>query len=136
MGVCKKCIATLLKNLVEKSESQSTGSIFFIQGMCFAIIPFSSQYYTFDLHSRVNIDQASENDSSILLKFLIIQDVLNFITTIYLANSELQHVYENPFFSTDRNINKKENFKEIQTGIQGIFFLIKILRVRKLKSRK
>ena len=98
MGVCKKCIATLLKNLVENSESQSTGSIFFIQGMCFAIIPFSSQYYTFHLHSRVNIDQASENDSSILLKFLIIEHVLNFITTIYLTNSELQHVYEDPFF--------------------------------------
>ena len=34
--------ATLLENLVQNPESQSTGSIFFIQGMCFAIIPFSS----------------------------------------------------------------------------------------------
>ena len=34
--------ASLLENLVQNPESQSTGSIFFIQGMCFAIIPFSS----------------------------------------------------------------------------------------------
>ena len=89
--------ATLLENLVQNPESQSTGSIFFIQGMCFAIIPFSSHYYIFDSHSRDNIGQASENGSSVLLKFLTIENVLNFITTTYLVNSELQHVYDNQF---------------------------------------
>ena len=90
IGVCK-----LIKNLV--NQSQSTGSIFFIQGMCFAIIPFSSHYYIFDSHSRDNIGQASENGSSVLLKFLIIEHILNFITTTYLENSQLQRVYENQF---------------------------------------
>ena len=32
--------ATLLENLVKNPESQPKGSIFFIQGMCFARIPF------------------------------------------------------------------------------------------------
>ena len=75
----------------------STGSIFFIQGMCFAIIPLSSHSYTFDSHSRDNIGQVSENGLSVLLKFLTIEHVLNFIPTTYLVNSELQHVYENQF---------------------------------------
>ena len=47
--------ATLLKKLVQNPESQSTRSIFFIQGTCFAIIPFSSRYYIFDSYSRDNI---------------------------------------------------------------------------------
>ena len=53
--------ATFLENLVQNPESQSTGSIFFIQGMRFAIIPLSSHYYIFDWHSRDNIGQASGN---------------------------------------------------------------------------
>ena len=68
--------------------------IFFIQLMYFAIIPFIYHYYIFDLHSRDNTGQVSENGSSVLLKFLTI-DALNFITTTYLVNSELQHIYEN-----------------------------------------
>ena len=79
--------ATLLENLDQNPESQSTESIVFIQRMCFAIIPFSSHNYIFDSHSRDNIGQASENYSSVLLTFLIIEHVLNFITTTYLENS-------------------------------------------------
>ena len=89
--------ATLLENLVQNSESQSTRLIFFIQRMCFEIISFSSHNYIFDSHSRDNIGQASENGSSVLLKFLIIEHILNFITTTYLENSQLQRVYENQF---------------------------------------
>ena len=81
--------ATLLENLVQNPESQSTGSICFIQGMFFVIIPFSSHYYIFDSHSRDNIGQASQNTSSVLPTFLTIERVLNFITTTYLVNSEL-----------------------------------------------
>ena len=93
--------------------------------MCFAIIQFSSDCYIFDSHSRDNIGQAKENGSSVLLKFFTIEHVLNFRTTTYLVNSELQHAYENEFFffSGNRNITKKENFKEIQTGIQEYFSL-------------
>ena len=40
--------ATLLEILVQNPESQSTGAIFFNQGMRFAIIPFSSHCYSFD----------------------------------------------------------------------------------------
>ena len=87
--------ATLSENLVQNPDSQSTGSIFFIHGMCFSIIPFSSHYYIFDSHSRDSIGQVSENGSSVLLKFLTIEHVLNFITTTYLVNSELQRIYEN-----------------------------------------
>ena len=65
--------------------------------MCFAIIPFTSHCYIFDSHSRDNIGQANENGESVLLKFLTIEHVLNFITTTYLVNSELKHVYENQF---------------------------------------
>ena len=107
--------------------------------MCFVIIPFSSHYYIFDSHSRDNIGQASENGSLVLLKFLTIEHVLNFITTTYLVNSELQHVYENQFvfFSRNRNINKKENFRQGDSDRDKIIFsLIKIVRVRKLKGRK
>ena len=80
-GDLQQVHATLLKNLVQNPESQSTGSISFIQGMCFAIVTFSSHYYTFDSHSRDNIGKASENGSSLLLKFLTIEHILNFITT-------------------------------------------------------
>ena len=88
--------------------------------MCFVY------YYIFDSHSCDNIGQASENGSSVLIKFLTIEHVLNFITTTYFVNSELQHVYENQFaffFVRNTNINEKENFKEIQTGIQKYFSL-------------
>ena len=84
--------ATLLENLVQNPESQSTGSIFFIQGMCFAIIPFSSHNYIFDVVT-ILVKQVK----MVLLKFLTIEHVLNFITTTYLVNSELQYVYENQF---------------------------------------
>ena len=83
-----------------KYQSSRAGShqpAFFIQGMCFARIPFSSNYYIFDSHSRDSIGQASENESSVLLKFLTIEDILNSITTTYFVNRELQHVYENQF---------------------------------------
>ena len=65
--------------------------------MCVPIIPFSSHYYIFDSHSRKNIGEASENGSLVLLNFLTTEHVLNFITTTYFVNSELQHVYENQF---------------------------------------
>ena len=50
-------------------ESQSILLIFFIQGMCFAIIPFTSHYYIFDSHSRDNIREATENGYCYYLSF-------------------------------------------------------------------
>ena len=41
--------------------------------------------------------QSIENGHSVLLKFVAIEHVLNFITTTYLINNHLQHVYENQF---------------------------------------
>ena len=67
--VLPEVYATLLENLVQNPESESTGSIFFIQGICFEIIPFSSPYYIFDSHSCGNTNQASENGLSVLLTF-------------------------------------------------------------------
>ena len=119
----QKVHATLLENLVQNPESQSTGSIFFIQGMCFAIIPFSSHYYIFDSHSRDNIGQASENGSSVLLKFLTIKHVLNFIITTYLVNSELQHVCEKQFvFFPETKISiRRRTLRRFRQGYRNIF---------------
>ena len=91
--------ADLLNNLVPNPESQTIGSFFFIQGMCFTIIPYNSNYYIFDSHSHVACEngQSSENGYSVLLQFVTIEHVLNFITTTYLINNQLQHVYENQF---------------------------------------
>ena len=61
--------AILLENLVQNPESQSILLIFFIQGMCFAIIPFTSHYYIFDSHSRDNIREATENGYCYYLSF-------------------------------------------------------------------
>ena len=97
--------ATFLENFIQNPESQSTGSSFFIQGICFAIIPFSSHYFIFDSHSHDNIGQASENGSSVLLQFLTTKDFLNFIKTTYLVNSELKHVYEKQFVSLEIEIS-------------------------------
>ena len=76
IGICKKCML-LLRKFSSKPRNQWTGSIFVIQEMCLVIIPFSSHYYIFDSHSCDNIGEASENGSSVLLKFLTIEHVLN-----------------------------------------------------------
>ena len=104
--------AILSENLAQNPESQSTESIFFIQGM----------YFIFDSHSRDNIGQASENGSSVLLKFLTIAHVLNFITTTYLVNSELQHVYENQFvFFPEIEISMRRTLRRFRQGYRNIF---------------
>ena len=115
--------ATLLEILVQNPESQSTGAIFFNQGMRFAIIPFSFHYYSFDKHSRDKIGQASENGSSVLLRFLTIEHVLNFITTTYLVNSELQHVYENQFvFLPEIEMSlRRRTLRRFRQGYRNIF---------------
>ena len=96
---------------------------FFIQGMCFAKIPFSSHYYIFDSHSRDKIGQASENGSSVLLKFLTIKHVLNFIITTYLVNSELQHVCEKQFvFFPETEISiRRRTLRRFGQGYRNIF---------------
>ena len=66
--------------------------------MCFAIVPYSSNYYNFDSKSRDNVGQTNENGSSLSIKFLTFEHVLNFIKTTYLVNNQLQHVYKNHFF--------------------------------------
>ena len=115
--------ATLLENLAHNPESQSTESIFFIQGKSFAIIPISSHYYIFDSHSRDNIGEASESGSSVLLKSLTIEDVWNFITTTYLVNSELQHVYENQFvvFPEIEISIRRRTLRRFRQGYRNIF---------------
>ena len=74
--------AYLLDNLVPDSESQTTVSIFF--NSRHAMTPYNSDYYIFDSHSRDGLGQSSENGYSILLKFVTIEHVLNFITTTYI----------------------------------------------------
>ena len=60
--------------------------------------------------------QSSENGCSVLVKFVSNKHVLNLITTTYLINNHLQHVYENQFvFSQNcrkicRKISKKREF--------------------------
>ena len=81
--------------------------------MRFAITSYSSNYYIFDSHSLDNVCQATEKGYSMLLKFLTTEHVLNFITTIYLVNNQLQHVYENQFvFFPEVKISiKRRNLK-------------------------
>ena len=40
----------LIDNLVPDANIQAVSSILFIQGMCFAFIPYNSNYYIFDSH--------------------------------------------------------------------------------------
>ena len=91
--------------------------------MCFAIIQFSSDCYIFDSHSRDNIGQAKENGSSVLLKFFTIEHVLNFRTTTYLVNSELQHAYENEFFFfPEIEISlRRRTLRRFRQGYRNIF---------------
>ena len=86
--------------------------------MCFVY------YYIFDSHSCDNIGQASENGSSVLIKFLTIEHVLNFITTTYFVNSELQHVYENQFvffFSEIQISIRRRTLRRFRQGHRNIF---------------
>ena len=85
--------------------------------MCFVY------YYIFDSHSRDNIGQASENGSSVLLKFFTIEHVLSFITTTYLVNSELQHVYENQFvFLPEIEMSlRRRTLRRFRQGYRNIF---------------
>ena len=85
----------LLDSLVPNRENQTTGSIFFIQAICFPFIPYNSNYYIFDSHSGYSFGQSSENVYSILLQFVTIEHVLNFVTTSYLIENQLQYIYEN-----------------------------------------
>ena len=87
----------LLDSLVPNRENQTTGSIFFIQAICFPFIPYNSNYYIFDSHSGYSFGQSSENVYWILLQFVTIEHVLNFVTTSYLIDNQLQYIYENQF---------------------------------------
>ena len=74
-------------------------------------------------HSCDNIGQASENGSSVLLKFLTIEHVLNFITTTYLVNSELQHVYEKQFvfLAENETSTRRRTLRRFIQGYSNIF---------------
>ena len=79
--------ADLLNNLVPNPESQTTDSIFFIQSLSFGIIQYNSNYYVFDSQKRDSVCQSSKKGYSILLQFVAIEHVLNFITITDLINN-------------------------------------------------
>ena len=77
--------------------------------MCFAVIPYNSNYYIFDSQSRDNMGQSIETVFSVLPKFVTIECVLNFVTTKYLINNHLKHFDEiNLFFQFVYEISKNE----------------------------
>ena len=88
----------LIDNLVPDANIQAINSILFIQSMCFAFIPYNSNYYIFDSHSCGSLGQSRENCYSILLQFVTTEHALDFITTTNLVNNQLQHVCEKQFF--------------------------------------
>ena len=59
----------------------------------------------------------------VLLTFLTIEHVLNFITTTYLVNSELQHVYENQFvFLPEIEMSlRRRTLRRFRQGYRNIF---------------
>ena len=114
----------LLDNLVQNSENQTTRSVVFVQGMCFAVIPYSSNYYIFDSHSPDNLGQSIENGYSVLLKFVTTEHVLNFITATYLINNHLQNFYENQFaFLPElKRSTKKRVLRRLRQRYRNIFY--------------
>ena len=57
-----------------------------------------------------------------LIKFLMIEHVLNFITTTYLVNSELKHVYQNHFaFFPEKEISViRRTLRRFRQGYRNI----------------
>ena len=77
--------------------------------MCFAVIPYNSNYCTFDSQSRDNMGQSIQNVFSVLPKFDTIECVLNLVTKKYLINNHLKHIYEiNLFFQFVYEISKNK----------------------------
>ena len=72
-------------------DSQTTGSAFFIQVICFTVIPYNSYYYIFFVLIVVImwINQLKMVIWS-YLSFVTIEHVLNFTTTTYLTNACLK----------------------------------------------
>ena len=77
----------LLDKLERNPDSQTTGSVFFIQVVCFTVIPYNSYYYIFFVLIVVImwINQLKMVIWS-YLSFVTIEHVLNFTTTTYLTN--------------------------------------------------
>ena len=83
--------------------------------MCFAVIPYNSNYYIFDSQSRDKMGQLIENVFSVLPKFVTIECVLNFVTTKYLINNQLKDFDEiNLFFNLFMR-SAKTSFKKVKT---------------------
>ena len=77
--------------------------------MCFAVIPYNSNYCIFDSQSRDNMGQSIQNVFSVLPKFDTIECVLNLVTIKYLINNHLKYIYEiNLFFQFVYEISKNK----------------------------
>ena len=77
--------------------------------MCFAVIPYNSNYCIFDSQSRDNMGQSIQIFFSVLPKFDTIECVLNLVTIKYLINNHLKHIYEiNLFFQFVYEISKNK----------------------------
>lgn len=77
--------------------------------MCFAVIPYNSNYCIFDSQSRDNMGQSIQIFFSVLPKFDTIECVLNLVTIKYLINNHLKHIYEiNLFFQFAYEISKNK----------------------------
>ena len=84
------------------------------------MIPYNSDYYIFDSHSRDGLGQSTENGYSILLKFVTIEHVLNFITTTYIPVGTF--LKTNLFFTWSER-STEEFFKKISLFVPNAPFL-------------
>ena len=76
----------LLDKLERNPDSQTTGSVFFIQVICFTVIPYNSYYYI--LFVLIVVIMWVNQLKMVIwscLSFVTIEHVLNFTTTTYLT---------------------------------------------------
>ena len=100
-----------LTSNISISSTDWNGSIFFIKGYCFAIIPTETHVYIFDSHSRDALGQQCANGYSVLLKFADISMAAHYIINTYRSCSELLQ-YENNYISvvSEDNLDKSQRY--------------------------
>ena len=129
VGVLQSAIS--LDNLINRSSW--SGSIFFVSGYWFAIIPTKSNIvYVFDSHSRNAVGKQCADGSSVLLKFSDINMLAGYIYDTYFnANEVIQ--YENNFCSISFEDGLQEDKARCKLLLNK---LRKKLRKRKLDQNK
>jgi len=97
-----------LQNSYSSASDKGHGMLCIISGVSFAIIWGNSSVYLFDPHSRDNKGQVRDNGSSMLLEFLTLRYVENYIKEIYVPREQEMYL-ETQYFRivTNKQITDK-----------------------------